>query len=123
MRTQRIALIPILAAVLALAGAAVAIAHTDVKSTSPARNGVAKTSISRVTVTFTGALRRGTLRVTGPGGKVVSKGAGGRDPRNINRLLTGLKGGLRAGSYKASWTISAADGHHQHGSFRFRLKR
>ena len=123
MRTQRFALIPILAAVLALAGATVAIAHTEVKSTSPAKGAVAKTSITRVTVTFTGALRRGTVRVTGPTGTVVSKGSGGRDPRNVNRLLVGLKSGLKAGSYKASWTIVAADGHEQRGSFRFRLKR
>lgn len=123
MRTQRSALIPILAAVLALTGAAVAIAHTEVKSTSPAKGGIAKTSITRVTVTFTGALRRGTVRVVGAGGKVVSKGTGGRDPRNINRLLVGVKGGLGAGSYKASWTIIAADGHNQRGSFTFRLKR
>ena len=123
MPIQRSALIPILAAVLVLGGAAVAAAHTDVRSTSPAKGATAKTSISRVTVTFTGALRRGTLRVTGPGGKVVSKGAGGRDPRNIKRLLVGLRRGLKAGSHKASWTIVAADGHTQRGSFRFRLRR
>ena len=123
MRTQRSALISILAAVLVLGAVAVAAAHTEVKSTSPAKGAVAKTSISRVTVTFDGTLRRGTLRVSGPRGTVVSKGAGGRDPRNIKRLLAGLKGGLKAGSYKASWTIVAADGHRQRGSFRFRLKR
>ena len=123
MRTQRVRLIPILAAVLVLAGTGVAAAHTDVKSTSPKKNTTAKTSSSRVTVTFDGMLRRGTLRVTGPNGRVASIGAGGRDPRNITRLLVGLKGGLKAGSYRARWTIVAADGHHQRGSFRFRLKR
>ena len=76
-----------------------------------------------MTVTFTGPLRRGTVRVVGPGSKVVSVGKGGRDPRNISRLLVGLKGSLKAGSYKASWTILAADGHNQKGSFQFRLKR
>ena len=54
---------------------------------------------------------------------VVSVGKGGRDPRNINRLLVPLKGSLKAGSYKASWTIVAADGHARQGSFSFRLKR
>ena len=76
-----------------------------------------------MTVTFTGPLRRGTVRVVGPGSKVVSVGKGGRDPRNIKRLLVPLKGSLKAGSYKASWTIVAADGHAQKGSFSFRLKR
>jgi methionine-rich copper-binding protein CopC len=73
-------------------------------------------------VTFNKTLRTGTLRVTGPGGKAVSSG-GGVDPRNVKRLLTGLKGSLKAGSYKASWTITAPDGHRQKGSFQFKLKR
>lgn len=123
MKPHRLPLIPILACVLALGGAAVAAAHTEVKSTSPAAGATAKSSVTRATVTFTGTLRRGTLRVTGPGGKVVSVGKGGRDPRNVARLLVGLKPGLKAGAYKASWTIMAADGHEQTGSFRFKLKR
>jgi methionine-rich copper-binding protein CopC len=73
-------------------------------------------------VTFAGPLRSGTLRVAGPGGAAASVGRGGRDPRNVNRLLVGLKGSLRAGSYKASWTIVAADDHRQKGSFQFKLK-
>lgn len=122
MTPHRLRCIPILACVLALGSVAVAAAHTEVKSTSPAAGATAKTTIAKVTVTFTGALRRGTLRVTGPGGKVVSIGRGGRDPRNINRLLVGLRSGLKAGAYKASWTIVAADGHEQGASFRFRLR-
>ena len=46
---------------------AVALAHVDVDKTSPRRGGTAKTSLSAVSVTFEGPLRRGTLRVTGPG--------------------------------------------------------
>jgi hypothetical protein len=68
-----------------------------VGSTSPASGTTAKTSIKQVIVTFTGPLRRGTLRVVGPSGKVVSA-AGGRDPRNVKRLLAGLQGSLRPGS-------------------------
>ena len=40
-------------------------------------------------MTFNGTLRRGTLQVTGPGSKVASVGRGGRDPRNVARLLVG----------------------------------
>lgn len=123
MRTHRSAVIPCIAAALIAAGAPAALAHTKVKSTSPASGGSAKTTTSRVSVTFTGALRSGTLRVTGPGGRAASSRTGGRDPRNVKRLLVGLKGSLKAGSYKASWTILAADGHRQRGSFRFRLTR
>ena len=121
-RSHRWRSISILATALALGGATIALGHTKVASTSPASGTTAKTSIKQVTVTFTGPLRRGTLRVVGPGGKVVSAG-GGRDPRNVKRLLAGLQGSLKPGSYKASWTIVVPDGHRQKGSFRFKLKR
>jgi methionine-rich copper-binding protein CopC len=111
----------VLASLLVLGAATLASAHTQVTSSSPASGTTAKRTISRVTVTFSGQLRSGTLRVVGPGGKVASKSSGGRDPRNPSRLLVGLKGSLAAGGYKASWTIVAADGHRLKGSFRFRV--
>ncbi len=123
MRRHQSALGSLLAVAALAAGATTAFAHTKVTSTSPAKGKTAKTSIDRVTVTFSGPLRRGTLRVVGPGSKVVSDGKGGRDPRNIKRLLVPLNASLKPGSYKASWTIVAADGHAQKGSFSFRLKR
>jgi methionine-rich copper-binding protein CopC len=123
MRTHRAAAIWIVAAIFVATCAPVAFGHTEVKSTSPASGATAKTTITSVTVTFTGPIRSGTLRVTGPGGKVVSVGAGARDPRNVKRLLAGLRGSLQAGSYKASWRIAAHDGHSQRGSFRFTLRR
>ncbi len=101
---------------------AIAIAHVEVEKTSPKRGGSAKTSLSSVTVTFSGPLRRGTLRVTGPDGK-VSIGKGGRDPRKISRLIAELKRSKPPGRYRASWSLVAADGHKEHGSFRFRLRR
>ena len=102
---------------------AVALAHVDVDKTSPRRGGTAKTSLSAVSMTFEGPLRRGTLRVTGPGGKRYSIGKGGRDPRKISRLIVELKRSKPAGRYKARYTLIAADGHDQKGTFRFRLRR
>lgn len=101
--------------------AAVATAHVRVSGTSP--SGTAKTSVRTAKVSFTGPIRRGSMRVRGPGGKTVSRGSGGRDPRNIRRLAVGLRGGLKSGRYKVTWRIVASDGHRQSGSFRFRLKR
>lgn len=107
----------------ALSGAAAtALAHSQVESTSPKSGGTATTAVTKVTVTFSGPMRKGTIRVVGPGSRVVSEGSGGRDPRNINRLTVSLKGGLKAGSYRASWTATAADGHKQTGAFRFKLR-
>jgi methionine-rich copper-binding protein CopC len=102
--------------------AAVALAHTDVKSRSPSKGGSASTSIGSVSVTFDRQIRRGSLRVVGPGGRVASSGSGGRDPRNVARVVVGLKGSLRAGRYRARYSIVAADGHKQRGSWRFRLR-
>jgi methionine-rich copper-binding protein CopC len=113
---------PAAAAALAVA-AAPAAAHTEVKSTSPSKGSTRGTGLRTVTVTFTQAIQRGTLRVTGPGGKVVSKGSGGRDPRKISRLKVRLKGGKASGRYTARWTIKAVDGHEQSGSFSFRLRK
>jgi len=110
------------AAVVSAVSCATAFAHEEVKSTSPGKGKTASSSIKSVTVTFSGMIRKGTLKVTGPGGKVVSNGSGGRDPRNVKRLKVALKSGLKAGSYKATWTIVASDGDNQSGSFTFKLK-
>jgi copper resistance protein C len=115
--------VTLLVAVAAVAlVATAAVAHVDVKSRSPSKGGTASKSIRFVSVTFDGPVRRGSLRVVGPGGRVVSTG-GGRDPRNITRVRAGLKGSLRAGRYRARFRIVAADGHRQRGSWRFRLRR
>ena len=103
------------------AGAPVAVAaHTELKSTKPARGGSAGTGLRSVTATFTQSIRSGTLKVFRKGVK-KSKGSGGRDPRNIARLKAAMKPGLKAGRYTARWSITAADGHEQSGSFSFRL--
>lgn len=101
---------------------AVAEAHVEVKKTSPKRGAKLNSAPSRATVTFTGTIISGTLTVKGPGGSVASVGNGGRDPRDVTRLLVGLKGSLGAGRYKASWSVKAPDGHRQRGKFRFRIR-
>jgi methionine-rich copper-binding protein CopC len=100
---------------------ATAFAHTQVKTTYPGKNKTATTRISAVTVTFTSTIRSGTIKVTGPGG-TVSSGKGGRDPRDVKKLRVPLKKSKRAGTYTARWTMKAADGHTQSGSFKFKLK-
>ena len=109
------------AAVIAVT-ASTAFAHVEFESSTPGKGKTASTHITTVTVTFSGAIKKGTLKVTGPGGKAVNNGSGGRDPRKISRLRTSMKSGLRAGSYKATWSITASDGHAETGSFTFKLK-
>lgn len=115
--------VAILAATLVpLATAAPAWAHVEVDRTTPGKGRTVERPES-ATVTFTGPIRKGTLRVTGPGGKAASVDAGARDPRDVTRLLVELRSGLKAGTYKASWSIVAGDGHAEKGSFTFRVKR
>lgn len=122
MQLRRLIIPAVASAAATSALAAPASAHTEVASTSPAKGSTASTSIRAVTVTFTQAIRSGSVTVTGPGRTTVSNGSGGRDPRKVTRLRVGLRGGLKAGRYKVRWAIKAADGHSQAGSFRFRLR-
>jgi copper resistance protein C len=110
------------AAVTSAVAAATAFAHTEVKSTYPAKGKTASKRISTVSVTFTATIRSGSIKVTGPGGRTYSAGSGGRDPRSVRRLRVPLKSSKPAGTYTASWTMKAADGHRQRGTFTFRLK-
>jgi methionine-rich copper-binding protein CopC len=112
----------LVALVVAALAATVAIAHVGVRSRSPSSGGTASTSIRSVSITFNGPIRSGGIRVFGPGGRVVSIGNGGRDPRNITRVKVRLKRSKRAGRYLARYSIRAADGHRQRGSWRFRLR-
>jgi len=113
-----------LLAVLVLAfGATAAWAHVTVTSTSPGKGKTVKKTLKTVTVTFSGPIRSGTLKVYNSKGTKVSNGTGGRDPSNIRRLKTSLKSGLKVGKYTAKWTETAADGHKKNGSFTFSLKR
>ena len=102
-------------------GASTATAHVQIVKTSP--SGTAKTSQASVWVLFSGPIRSGSMKVLGPDGSKVSKGAGGRDPRNVDRLFVGLISGLVPGVYTAEAKWIAADGHHQEATFSFRLKR
>jgi hypothetical protein len=112
------------AAASAVAGlsAPAALAHVQLESTNPKAHSSAKKSLAAVRMTFSGPIRSGRLTVTGPHSKKASKGRGGRDPRNIDRLLVQLRSGLKAGKYTARASVVAADGHHQTFSFWFKLK-
>ncbi len=116
-------LVAVASAILALAATAapVASAHVELVETHP--SGQAKTSLASVWMLFDDPLRSGTLKVYGPDGSKASKGSGGRDPRNVNRLRAGLKSGLKPGRYQAKGVTVSADGHRQEWSFDFRLTR
>jgi copper resistance protein C len=108
--------------VVGLAFALPAWAHTSVQTTAPKKNTTVKRSLKTVSVTFHDQIQAGSLTVSTSAGRVVSKGHGGIDPRDVRRALVPLRTGLKAGAYVAKWKITAADGHLQHGSWKFRLR-
>ena len=110
-----------LLAIVGTIGVTAAYAHVGVASRSPRPGATVPKTLRSVKITFTGSIRSGTLKVYNARGVKVSNGTGGRDPRNIRRLVTSLKSGLKAGRYTAKWTCTAADGHRESGYWRFRL--
>ena len=109
-------------AALALATGS-ALAHVTLVSSSPMANAKLGRPPASVSLTFGGPIRSGTLSVTGPDGRKASTGSGGRDPRNIDRLLVQLKAGLKPGRYTVYGSTIAADTHHQTWTFSFTVKR
>lgn len=120
-----VGLVAVAAATLAVAstvGVGLALAHAGIQSTSPRGGATLERAPARVSVTFAEEVRSGTITVKTTGGKVVSKGKGGRDPANVRRVRVALKRGLGAGVYTVRWTVVAADGDDQRGTFRFTVR-
>jgi len=95
-------------------------AHVGVSATSPRAGAILQRVPRTVSVTFTGEILEGTI-VVRKAGVVVSKGTGRKDPTNARRVRVAMKSGLGKGTYVVRWTVTSPDGHHQHGSFRFRV--
>jgi methionine-rich copper-binding protein CopC len=99
----------------------VASAHTEPIASMPRAGAVLSKPPKAVTITFAQEIRGGTL-VVRRGGAVVSRGSGGKDPANVRRLRVSLRPRLGPGRYVVRWTVRAADGHRQAGSFAFLVR-
>jgi methionine-rich copper-binding protein CopC len=98
-----------------------ALAHTEPVAFSPKKGATLSTAPQRVTITFGAEILGGSI-VVRTGGRVVSKGPSGKDPKNVRRLRVSLKRGLGSGRYLVRWTVKAADGHSETGSYTFRVR-
>jgi methionine-rich copper-binding protein CopC len=111
-------LLALLTALLALAGAGPAQAHDVLIGTAPADGAVLNTPPTQVRLTFAEqALSIGTrMRVTGPGGIVVSTA-----PVQVvgSHVTQPLAPALPRGGYTVLWRVTSADGHPVSGSFTF----
>lgn len=116
---RRIAAVALASATLAAGGGAVAFAHTEEVSEDPANGSKVGTNTSKATITFGEQIKSGKLVVRGPKG-VVSR-TSRVSTTNVKKLYATLKRPLAKGRYRATWNVTAADGHKQEGSWTFRV--
>jgi methionine-rich copper-binding protein CopC len=110
------------AALGAVAALAVpALAHAPVTGTSP-KNGSTVSKVRTVTVRFGEAVVTGKITVYNASGKALAAKSSGLAPKNKARLRAIFSKNLASGKYTVKWRALADDGHHQHGTFHFRVK-
>lgn len=120
MRSRALAVLALLGGwlVLAVAGAAPALAHATVVSSTPADSSRLEAVPSTVTVTFSEQVsaQAGFLKVVDGKGNQVSQGTATSTGRDVS---VPMRSGLGEGSYIVSYRIVSADSHPISGAFAF----
>lgn len=115
----------VIATLAALAAAAMlavpAFAHAPVLGTSP-KNGATASRVRTVSVRFGEAVVTGKITVTNASGTAVATSASGLAPHNKALLRATFARNLPSGRYSVSWRALADDGHHEKGTFKFRVR-
>lgn len=123
MPVRRNALIWTLLALLTLALAGVASAHSELVSSDPKDGATLDAAPSKVTLIFSEELAEdgNLITVKDAAGKQVDNGDTTLDLNDPNRvtLTVTLKSGLGAGAYTIDWTNMSSDGHSEEGSLGF----
>lgn len=119
-RSAVLALVAVLVAAMALAGAGVASAHAARIATDPAENAALTQGPQRVSATFNEELQPefAAMTVVGPDGNLWSTG----DPQVEGAVIgVGVRPLGPAGTYTVNYRVTSADGHPVTGSWSFRL--
>jgi methionine-rich copper-binding protein CopC len=104
-----------------VAGAATALAHTAVVSTTPRDGARLARPPAVVAVTYGSPLEAaGEATVRGPG--AAAAGTPRLRPADARTVVVPLRG-LGRGRYEVAWTAVGADGHELAGSLRFVVRR
>jgi methionine-rich copper-binding protein CopC len=120
-RRARRAVPAVAAAALLAVSAGAALAHTGVRSTSPAKGATVKNLPSTIRITFTEPLGRvNSVKVMRRGVNHATRAR--LNPRRASQVLVSTRAN-RVGAYTVVWTVTSADGHRQAGSFAFRVRR
>lgn len=121
---RRLALPAAAVAIASMGAAGVAAAHESPTTSSPRKGATLATLPASVTIGFGSQIGRvQSVRVTRAGSSVNYVTRFGIDPRNVARVKANLRKVGPAGRYTVRWTIRAADGHVQSGTFSFRTTR
>ena len=99
-----------------------AFAHAPVLGTSP-HNGATRSHVRTVSVRFGESVVTGLITVKRANGSIVAARASGLQPSNHARLRAVFSRSLPSGKYTVSWRARADDGHREHGTFRFTVRR
>ena len=113
-----------IAMLAALAAAAVlavpAFAHAPVKGTSP-KSGSTHSKVRTVSVRFGEAVVTGKITVYQASGAALAAKSSGLAPNNKALLRAVFSTNLPSGKYTVKWRALADDGHHEKGTFHFRV--
>jgi copper transport protein len=108
-------------ALLALAAAPVAAAHSSVSATQPANDAIVQEAPDRVSVIYTEPVETafGALRVYDSAARRVDTGELLRP--SPDTVAVALEDGLPDGTYTVTWQVISADSHPIHGAFVFHI--
>jgi methionine-rich copper-binding protein CopC len=120
---QHISRVATFAAALAIAAtlAVPAFAHAPVEGTSP-KDGSTLSKVRTVSVRFGEAVVTGKITVYNASGKALAAESSGLAPKNKARLRATFTKELPSGRYTVKWRALADDGHHEKGTFEFRVR-
>lgn len=125
-RRRGLALAGLAAAAATLGAAVPALAHSELRTTSPAAGATLKSLPATVTLTFGAPLgKAGAVKVTHNRKGNLLKGVR-LAPRDARRVVITLKRpGPKAqnGTYRIAWNATSADGHPEKGLLVFRVRR
>ena len=121
---RRILSASLAAAALFALPAAEALAHAELKSSSPAADATVAKSPDTIMITFSESIEQkfSGLILTGPDGKPVKTGASAVEGKDHEMLSVPVGDPLAAGKYTVSWHNLSSDGHKLKGSFTFTVK-
>jgi methionine-rich copper-binding protein CopC len=124
--TTRVAAALAAASLVGSLGAATALGHSELESSTPRNGAVLARTPARVTLTFHGVVvRLGRITATRNRADDLVRSAV-ISPRNASRVVIRLKRpGPRKqpGAYRVSWRVTGADGHVVSGAIGFRVRR